>query len=380
MITINYKHKKMNKVSLWHGLLLIVILSACSPSKTKIEEHGIEPLSDTSLQFVLRYPEPILTVNTDTTSKNKFGFEGGRVIKLANTYHLFTSEMVDNPVWVKMKLGYWTSTDRIHWKRQATIRESSGDFTGKDERASYWSPLPVWDKESSRWHLFYVAYKSEQSDKTAFRMNFDGRIVRAVSEVAGLEGISGPYKDRDIIMKPDGETAPWEGLQGVDSFFPWKVGDTWYAFHGSANTEVLPVKRWPVGIARAPSLNGPWKRWNEKSPIEFENKFIENPIVSEAPGGGWICVYDSQVENALGWAYSENGIDWKRGTPIVLATSTAMWEKEVRTPLGLVAEGNNKYTIFYSAFEGTPDWDKIFETADMDVTCAIGFIEVELKR
>ncbi|NJO24643.1 MAG: hypothetical protein HC867_00950 [Bacteroidia bacterium] len=86
--------------------------------------------------------------------ENKYGFEGGRVIKINKTYHLFTSEVVADPIWVNMRLGYWTSTDRINWKRKATIAASSGNFNGTDERAAYWSPLPVWNNEDSTWHIF----------------------------------------------------------------------------------------------------------------------------------------------------------------------------------------------------------------------------------
>jgi hypothetical protein len=335
------------------------------------------PLTDSSLVLAEVYGQPVITVRTDRSEPIRYGFEGGRAVKIGSTYHLFTSEMVDYPLWVNMKLGYWTSPDKIHWKRQATIRKSSGDFTGRDERAAYWSPLPVYDAKSDRWHLFYVAYKSEPSDGKSFRMNFDGRIVHAVSEKKGMEGIAGPYQDEGIVMKPGPESDDWEGLQGVDSFFPYLIGDIWYAFHGSANTESMPVKRWTAGIARSASLEGPWQRWREKSPIEFEKVFIENPVVTEVPGRGWLCIYDNNVDNAIGWAFSDNGTDWKRGKPLVLHDGSG-WGKDIRTPMGLIDEGNNTYTVFYTAFESTPDWDAALTKADTPATCAIGWITVKL--
>ena len=66
-------------------------------------------------------------------------------MKVGGTYHLFTSEMVGDPIWVKTRFGHWTSRDRLAWTRVATVRESSGEFEGKDPRAALWSPLPVWD-------------------------------------------------------------------------------------------------------------------------------------------------------------------------------------------------------------------------------------------
>ncbi|HEY4764107.1 MAG TPA: hypothetical protein VIH75_10560, partial [Candidatus Sulfotelmatobacter sp.] len=62
-----------------------------------------------------------MTVKSEGAKGNKYGFEGGRVLKLNGTYHLFTSEMMGDPHWVKMRLAHWVSQDRLHWKRLATL-------------------------------------------------------------------------------------------------------------------------------------------------------------------------------------------------------------------------------------------------------------------
>lgn len=151
-------------------------------------------------------------------------------------------------------------------------------------------------------------------------------------------------------------------MQGVDSFFPWKVGASWYAFHGSCNTEKLPVSKWRVGIATSLSLNGPWKRIYEKSPVALEPKFIENPIVTEIKGRGWICVYDNAGNNEIGWGFSQNGTDWTRGKPNVVAPDSASWSwnKDIRTPLGIVYEGDNRYSIFILPFKQNPTGIKFY--------------------
>jgi hypothetical protein len=362
------------------SVIALIFWSSAAYSQAAVSAN-YSLLNDSSLVLVNAYKHPVITIQTDKSAKIKYGFEGGRVVKVKDTYHLFTSEMVDRPIWVKMKLGHWTSKDKINWKRVATIRESSGDFTGKDERAAYWSPMPVWDGASNRWHLFYVAYKAAPSDSTAFRGNMQGRIVHAISAKAGIDGIMGPFNDLGIIMKPGKLSGAWEGLQGVDSFFPWKVGAAWYAFHGSCNTEKLPVNQWRVGMATSASLNGPWKRIYEKSPVAFEPTFIENPVVNEIKGRGWICVYDNAGNNNIGWGFSQNGTDWSRGKPIIVAPDSAYWSwnTDVRTALGIVHEGGNRYTIFYTSFQTKPDWNKILQESHSESTCAIGFVEVELK-
>src|SRR5919199_331988 len=103
---------------------------------------------------------PVLTVRSPGAEDNKYGFEGGRALKLGGAYHLFTSEMVGDPFWVKMRLAHWTSPDGLRRRRPSTLLESSGDYTGTDPRAALWSPMPVYDEQNERWKLFYVAYRA----------------------------------------------------------------------------------------------------------------------------------------------------------------------------------------------------------------------------
>ena len=198
------------------GFSLLVLISLLSPQAAGSE--------DIRLVVVKRHLGPVLTVRNVGAEGNKYGFEGGRVVKIRETYHLFTSEMAGDPHWVKMRLAHWTSTDRIHWKRLATLYESSGDFTGEDQRAALWSPMPVYDPDTNRWNLFYVAYQAAPDTVHEWLTNHEGRIWRAVSETPGLDGIDGPYRDNGIVLQRGKDSDPWEGLQGTDSFFPYSAG------------------------------------------------------------------------------------------------------------------------------------------------------------
>lgn len=309
--------------------------------------EGAEP----QLMVVHQLDHPVLTVRSAGAGMNKYGFEGGRVIKLNGVYHLFTSEMVGDPHWVKMKLAYWTSRDRVHWHRVATVRESSGDFTGKDQRAALWSPMPVFNPGEDRWNLFYVAYQAAPDTDKEWLTNHEGRIWRAVSETPGMNGIAGPYRDEGIVMQRGADSDTWEGLQGTDSFFPYRAGDRWYAFYGSARTEHLPLSLWQVGLAQAPDLHGPWKRCSELNPLKVEPRFIENPIVTQLADGRYVAVYDNHEPNEIGYSFSSDGVHWGPGQHLVVQTGKGIWATEVRTPLGLVDEGNRRLTLFYTANE-----------------------------
>ena len=303
------------------------------------------------MEVVRQCVRPVLTIHSAGAVGNKYGFEGGRVLKLGTTYHLFTSEMTGDPHWVKMKLAHWTSTDRVHWRRTATLFESSGDFTGRDARAALWSPMPVFDPTVNRWNLFYVAYAASADTSREWLTNHEGRIWRAVSERAGVGGIDGPWKDAGVVLERGKDSDPWEGLQGTDSFFPYRVKDKWYAFYGSAHTESLPISLWQVGLASANDLGGPWSRCTALNPLRVESRFIENPIVTQLADGSWIAVYDNHVLNEIGYTVSADGIHWSAGQHLVVQSGDRVWATEVRTPLGLVQEKGDTFTLFYTANE-----------------------------
>jgi hypothetical protein len=331
------------------------------------------------LVIVRQLDGPVLTIRSAGAEGNKYGFEGGRVVKLEEVYHLFTSEMFGDPHWVRMKLAHWISRDRVHWQRVATLRESSGDFTGKDPRAALWSPIPIFDPAGNRWNLFYVAYRAAPDTPQQWLTNHEGQIWRAVSSKPGLSGVGGPYRDLGIVLRRSKDSDAWEGLQGTDSFFPYSVSGAWYAFYGSARTESLPISLWQVGLARATQLGGPWTRLSALNPLPMEPSFIENPIVTRLTDGSLVAVYDNHQPNSIGYSFSRDGIHWSRGQQLTVQTGSGVWASEVRTPLGLIAEGNNSYTLFYSANEKVDgahaDQDGITLTPG-----AVGMVKVRLKE
>ena len=351
------------------GLIVLVLLSFGVPACAEGPELVV------SKQF----DHPVLTIHSSGAQENKYGFEGGRVLKIKGVYHLFTSEMVGDPHWVKMRLAHWVSRDRLHWDRRSTLMESSGDFTGKDQRAAFWSPMPIYDSKEGQWNLFYIAYQAAPDTPREWLTNHEGRIWRAVSKTPGFSGIDGPYQDVGIILQRGRESDTWEGLQGTDSFFPYQVGDKWYAFYGSAHTETLPISLWQVGLASAPGLAGSWARCTDVNPLRVEPRFIENPIVTRLAHGTYVAVYDTDAPNAIGYTFSLDGIHWSAGQHLVVQKDGGVWATEVRTPLGLVEEGPDSFTLFYTANEKVPgaaaDPNGIVLTPG-----SMGLVEVQLKK
>jgi hypothetical protein len=46
--------------------------------------------------------------------------------------------------------------------------------------------------------------------------------------------------------------------------------------------------------------------------------------------------------------------------------------------LGLIDEGNGKYTVFYTGFVQVPDWNRLL-TGEGKETCDIGYAELEIE-
>jgi hypothetical protein len=310
--------------------------------------------------FVCTYqhPAPVLQQGDPGTEDNKYGFEGGTVIKIGPTYHLFTSELVGDPKVVKMRLAHWTSTDRFHFERQSTLYESSGDFTGQDERAALWSPMPRYDPVKEEWNLFYVAYRSKPNTDREWYENYEGKIWRAVSKTKGLEGIAGPYEDVGIVLRPGPDSDSWEGLQGTDSFFPFETEAGWYSFYGSAHTENNfingkhnPEMWWGVGLVSSDSLEGPWVRCSKLNPVPLNRNFSENPVVTRLADGTYVAFFDGGPSNGtFGYSVSADGYHWPEGILLHFKPESGGWVEIMRTPLSLIAEEDGTFTVYYTGF------------------------------
>jgi hypothetical protein len=298
-----------------------------------------EFVGDTLFDVVEVIDHPLITKNDPGTEGNIFGFEGGRVLKQDGVYHIFTTEMYGEPVWCKTRLAHWKSKDGISWARDATIIESTGNFTGTDSHAALWSPMPTFDEKQNCWIMTYVCYRSKPNTSEKWFRNYDGIIALAVSVVKGIKGIDGPYKEAKILMLFD-TAEPKLGLMGVDSFFPFEVNGQWLAFYGSS-------PEWN-GLAKSSSLHGPWKRSEEAGIV---SQHTENPIVQRLKEDLYIAFFDGcGVYQKFGYLFSSDGIHWSKPIIINLENHPDKWWGLTRTPLGLIDEGEGNYSLYFTAY------------------------------
>ncbi|MCR4032007.1 MULTISPECIES: hypothetical protein [Flavobacterium] len=321
--------------------------------------------------------KPVIDEGMSGTDGIQGGFEGGRVVKVGNTYHMFPTERAGEKGVdyyydrVKTKIGHWTSKDAIHWKRESTIYQASGTYAVteddnpmNDRRAAIWSYMPVFNEKANKWYGYYLAYTVSKEIEPNHSF---GRIWRCESTVEGINGIGGPYKDLGIIMEPGLDSQPWEGRQGVASFFPYQVGDKYFGFYSGAypfnswaDYPKKSGKGWFVALAESKSLEGPWLRMNKGlEPIKTMHPlFVENPIVSQLPNGLYIAIFDGgpdgwghHLPNMIAYSLSADGVNWAEAHYLPIETKVDKWWDIMRTPLCLIPEGNDVYTIVYNAID-----------------------------
>lgn len=339
----------------------------------------VEGFSDEKPLFEIIRGEnkPVIEEGMPGTEGIQGGFEGGRVVKVGDTYHMFPTERAGEKGVdyyydrVKTKIGHWTSKDAIHWKRESTIYQASGiyaitedDNPMNDRRAAIWSYMPVFNEKANKWYGYYLAYTVSKEIEPNHSF---GRIWRCESTVDGINGIGGPYKDMGIIMEPGLDSQPWEGRQGVASFFPYQVGDKYFGFYSGAypfnswaDYPKKSGKGWFVALAESKSLEGPWLRMNKGlEPIKTMHPlFVENPIVSQLPNGLYIAIFDGgpdgwghHLPNMIGYSLSADGVNWAEAHYLPIETKVEKWWDIMRTPLCLIPEGNDVYTIVYNAID-----------------------------
>ncbi len=298
--------------------------------------------------------EPVVDYNHPDviSSKNQSGFETGQVVKIDDIYHMFVNEMFIRPH-RDMRIAYWTSDDAVNWKRQSTIKESIPGRSPSNPRSEVWVTGVEFNVDEDAWNIFYVAYRSGDEEKGEFqKSDYEGKIWRAKSVIQGQQGIAGPYADMGIVLQPDENSQPWEGQQAVATFNPYKANGKWYAFYDGHN--YLPKGPWPIGMATAPKLSGPWVRMSEEyNPVPIAEEFAENPQVTELRRGGYLTVFDSFGDQEIGYSLSDDGIHWNPEVRIKIQTEDNLWAEPgnhaMRTPLCAIEEDDGTFTVIYTA-------------------------------
>jgi hypothetical protein len=313
------------------------------------------------LQLLELEKTPVLSPQHPDAAGVRFGFEGGTAHKVGGRYYIFTTEVFDEPKTSASRLSCWMSEDGRWFERQSVIAETNRDWNDETYRMAPWSPMVVFDPETDRWHLFHVGYKRKPGSEQPYNMT--GRILHLQSSAPGVDGIGGPFEEIGWV-ELSGEPDPWEGPAAIVSFFPFLTDSGWTAFYGSNSAPEFidplslpqhdteaPSIRFFVGLASAAGIQGPWTRMSARNPVLMDPDFIENPIVTRLRDDLYVVVYDGGNTDAISYAFSEDGLTWQP-EQLVMLPSPPEWLNAVRTPLGVMDEGDGTFTIYFTAFDG----------------------------
>lgn len=297
-----------------------------------------------------------------------------------------------------MKVGLWRSRDGMHWKREATLANSSSDCSGKDPCGAIFSPFTAFDTDSNRYYLFFTCYATPGCHQA------NGQQMRMQSSVLGRGGLAGPYVNRTVALNLEGvggDPQWWEGNgncsafpanstgrrecagHGIWGLHPYLRADngTWFAVYGSA---------WHVGLAAADnglggsfrrvstnahgaiswSIDGPWPQGvpgGQPPPpgTQFNGPSMENPILTRSQDGKfWLMVWDAmerywpERKNHLGFSASRDGIhNWTTAQYVLVEPDPKVAPcGHTRTPYGLVAapeEGPGMYRVLFTGDTGS---------------------------
>eukprot|EP00040_Diaphanoeca_grandis_P040590 m.5399 g.5399 ORF g.5399 m.5399 type:complete len:404 (-) comp4381_c0_seq1:230-1441(-) len=299
-------------------------------------------------------------INQSSFPGNKYGLEDGIVVRRADGgLSMLVAEMYDDPRWVAMRLGVYKSVDGLHWERLHGLRKSTANFNGTDQHAASWGPFFLHDPTNDTWVLSYVGYRSAPNNSSGWLENFQGIIFTRYASETGDTGLDSDFGDSEenyfdgdkILIAPDdfNVNGPWphrcQGMQGTDSFYPFQLNDkSWAAFAGTSfqsSGRKVDGGKWPVSLATAPRLSGPWTRYNPGNTsapadapcVDINNGFTENPVVSRRPDDAtaFHAVYDDLADEGMGFGYvcSDDGINWGKEIRVPVEGGT-------RTPFGLV--------------------------------------------
>jgi len=335
-------------------------INSCTENAAFAVSNNDSSHSGYSLELVEGSNVPLIDETNPGSVGISHGFECGNAFLYKKEYHMFITEKITEANYgVDLtRVGHWKSTDGISWTRVSTILNTFN--TPKNPKHAIWSPMPVYDKNKKLWNIFYVGYEEGVT-------NPHGRVFKAHSKTKGYNGLDGPYIDETdtVLSCYDTNKKSWEGKQGADSFFPYQFGKKWYGLYGSSDA----ASYWVVGLATANSLNGSWTRDNKSDP---DFTYCENPIVVTLNNKILFCVYDDLAHgitdcHSIGYGYSMDGVHWVKK---YLNIPMPKWAACVRTPLSFIYEGNDVYSIYFTAL--TSDQYNGFEK--------VGRIKVKLVR
>jgi Na+-transporting methylmalonyl-CoA/oxaloacetate decarboxylase gamma subunit len=352
------------------GLVIAGVLFALAVPTSLMGQEAAEAAKSMRLKLkVLKtYPQPVIDEKTPGVEGIKGGYECGNTVKVMidgkPEYHFFAWRM-PGLGWENLGTDQLVSQDGFAWRRVGALTEIAFDKQiGKYIQSG--PAQPFYDEATQRWELYYNRFECVTTNWQA-----GSTLWRAQSKVEGIAGIRGPWDFPGKQFMFPGTSYPKASIaQSITSPFQTKSGQ-WAVLMGGNGSPYQPkYGSWWVLVSTAPTPQGPYTFDEKHSPATMIDPTggIENPTVTKVRGPltgreYWVSTFDflhPQPNNAIGFTWSEDGLDWPmtNGQALVidegLAPGETGWWKgtigtwSIRTPHQLIDEGDGTYTVFFT--------------------------------
>lgn len=368
------------------GQNMAVAVAVGKPEDSKSRKEGNQPAPANKatrlrLELVSTEPTPVIGVNHPDAKDIPAGFEAGTTVKVKikgqTAYHMVTTTMETCGAkrWANMRTEHWISEDGNIWRRHKILfRPGKNPETGMWELTG--SPFFFFDEKEDRWFVYFnfMAYDRIRSWTTPTLLR------RAGAKTKGMDGINGEFEYPGEIVAPSGIAHPTDAAASSISP-PFQAADgKWYAFLGGGPKPFNAGSgRWWVLLVRAKGPEGPFIYMPEHAPEPFMDPtgFVENPLITKMKGPVtgkeyWTVIFnflkpevETKQNSQVGFSGSEDGLEWPIGnTQLIdlekgLPAGTNAWWRAVRVPHQLIAEGNDLYTCFFSAYDKQGEFESI---------------------
>ncbi|MFV1965578.1 MAG: glycoside hydrolase family protein [Pirellulaceae bacterium] len=168
-----------------------------------------------------------------------------------------------------------------------------------DEGYHVWGCAAIYSPDG-RVHVFFAQWRHGGDWK--FRPDYAWKLTGSIGH-AVADQPEGPYAVLDVALRPRGGDY-WDGT-GLINPQIYRVGDRYALYFTGINYRQHP-QRQGVGLAVSQSLDGPWVRISDRSPIigvsnaedAFDSLLCNNPAMVRHPDGRFLLYYKGRNRHA----------------------------------------------------------------------------------
>ena len=358
--------------------ILFIIMLMCRTDVFAQKIENLIELKEKSTNQLFHNLEPAL--RTPTFESKDYWIWGSSVIKGDDgKYHMFVSRF---PKSLPFHPGWMVASDIVH----AVANTPEGPYQFSDvalpaRGAQYWDGRSTHNprilKHKGKYYLIYMGSTHPFPDPTYDEMTLSSKwcIVARSNKRVGLAVANSPYgpwkRSDEPIMKPKTNTF-YSYFTSNPSPVIQEDGSVMMIFKGRAHTENGKYSDMALGIAYAPSIEGPYKVLNNDQPIfqvdgqgEAEDPFLWKDK------SGYHAIFKDHVAKYTGergggvMAHSADGIHWQVDKAPKAYSRTVEWEDgkvemqgQLERPFILFDEHGNMTHVFFATMNGTGGFEK----------------------